>query len=98
MLVAPPIVKSYSREQRHSLLPATHIPSNLPVYFEFPVESTGDVGIACMLNFSENINVYRFIAQVLYGLAQALMTSTSYNIGIFIMIVFLFINFTLFIY
>ena len=41
--------------------------SNLPERLEFPIETTGEVSVACMLSFSyeDSINVYSFIVRVI---------------------------------
>ncbi len=70
---------SHSCEQIISSLPGSsfalhYILSGLPQCLEFPIETTGEVNVTCMLSFSyeDSINVYRFIARVAYQLAQAL--------------------------
>ncbi len=48
--------------------------SGLLECLEFPIETTGEVSVACKLSFSykDSINVYSFTARVAYGLAEAL--------------------------
>ncbi len=50
------------------------IRSGLLECLEFPIETTGEESVACMLSFSyeDRINVYSFTARVAYGLAEAL--------------------------
>ncbi len=62
--------------------------SSLPECLKFPIETTVEVSVACMLSFSyeDSINVYRFIARVAYQLAQAIYIDvckhTHWNINI----------------
>ncbi len=46
----------------------------LPKCLEFPIKTTGDVSVDCMLSFSyeDSINVYSFIVQVAYQFAYGL--------------------------
>ncbi len=87
-----PIVTLHSREQTISLLLAVvlHyiILSGLLECLEFPIETTGEASVTCMLSFSyeDSINFYSFTAQTAYQPAQALYIDVCEHYSIFILI------------
>ncbi len=63
--------------------------SGLPECLEFPIETTGEVSVTCMLSFSyeDSINTYLSIERVAYRLTQAVHIDLHVlQIGIFILI------------
>ncbi len=56
--------------------------------FKFSIETTGEVSVACMLSFSydDSIDIYHFIARIVYELAQAVHINLHELHGIFILI------------